>query len=70
MHTELARFVVGRRDDAPLGRVAVAADDDRAAGEFGATKDLDGGDELVEIDVQHGAAHASSMPGPAPTIAM
>jgi hypothetical protein len=58
---EPARLVVGRRDDTSPGRIAVAADDDRTTGELGATEDLDGGDELVEVHVQHEAAHPCSM---------
>ncbi len=45
--------LVGRRGhDAALGRVAVTADHDGAAAQLRAAEDLDGGDELVEVDVQ------------------
>ena len=46
--------LVGRRRHhlAGPGRVAVAADDHRPAGQLGPAQDLDGGEELVEVDVQ------------------
>ena len=49
----LPRLVGRRRHHAALGRVAVAADDHRQAGELGPAQHLDRGDELVEVDVQH-----------------
>jgi hypothetical protein len=38
-------------------RIAVTADDDRQAREFRITTHLDGGLELVEVDVQHPTGH-------------
>ena len=53
MHTELARRIGRARDDlAGLVRVAVAADNDRQAGEFGVATNFDRSLELVEVDVQ------------------
>ena len=48
----LPRFVRRGRHHAALGRVAVAADDHRQAGELGPAQHLDRGDELVEVHVQ------------------
>ena len=61
MHAKHARPVGRRRDDAALGRVAIAADDDRQAPQLGSTQHLDGRDELVEVDVQHPRGHVSSL---------
>ena len=55
--------LVGRRaDHAPLGRVAVTPDDDRAAAQLGMPQHLDSGDELVEVDVQHPRGHVPVIP--------
>ena len=51
--TVLARLVRRRRDDCSLGGIAASADDHRLAGEFRMPQHLDGGDELVEVDVKH-----------------
>ena len=50
---ELPGGVRRGRHHAALGRVAAAADDDRQPLELGVPQDLDGRDELVEVDVQH-----------------
>ncbi|MGH9245859.1 MAG: hypothetical protein ACRD29_16375 [Acidimicrobiales bacterium] len=44
-----------------MGRVAGAADDDSKPAQLRPAQHLDGGDELVEVDVQDpaGAGHAS-----------
>ena len=53
VHTEFARRIGRARDDlARLGGIAVAADDDRQAREFGVPPHLDRGLELVKVDVQ------------------
>ena len=44
---------VGRRgDDTAAGGVAVAADDHRPPGQLRAAQQLDGRDELIQVDVQ------------------
>jgi hypothetical protein len=58
---ELARFVRGGRHDGALGRVTATAHDHRETGELRATQDLDGGDELVHVHVQHPVGHAKSV---------
>ncbi len=61
MHTELSRRIGRASDDlARFGRIAVAADDDRQAGEFGVPAHLDGGLELVEVDVQDPVASCAA----------
>jgi hypothetical protein len=63
---EFARLVGGGRDHAPLGRVAVAADHDRLAAQLGVAQHLDGGDELIQINVQYPAGHPTSLTRPRP----
>ena len=50
---ELSCLVRRRRDHASLGRVSPAPDDNRLTREFRMTEDLDRGDELVQIHMQH-----------------
>src|SRR5699024_12647669 len=51
MDAELAGLVAGRDDDpAP----AAPADDDRPADELGAAEELDGHEERIHVQVQHG----------------
>ena len=58
MHAELASRIRRARDDfARFGRIAVAADDDRQPGQFGVAAHFDGGQKLVEVDVQHPLGH-------------
>jgi hypothetical protein len=57
VHAPLAGGVGSGGDDAALGRVAVAADDQRLAVELRMPQDLDGSQELVEVHVQHPAGH-------------
>ena len=53
VHAEFAGRIRRARDDLPrLGRIAVAADDDGQAHEFGIPAHFDRGLELVEVDVQ------------------
>ena len=42
--------------------VPVAADHDRLAAQLGVAQHLDGGDELIQINVQYPARHASVLP--------
>jgi len=54
VHACGSRLVRRRGDDLTAARrVAIAADDDRLAGQLGSASDLHRGEELVEIDVQH-----------------
>ena len=54
--TERPRFVGGGGDDlARPAWVAIAADHHRLAGQLGPPTHLDGGEELVEVDVQYPA---------------
>ncbi len=61
MNPVLAGFVGSGCHDAALGRVAIAADNDRAAPQLRSAQDLDGRDELIEVDMQHPAGHHSSV---------
>jgi hypothetical protein len=49
---ELAGGVGGGGDDPTAGGVAMATDDDRATGQLGVAEELDGGDELIQVDVE------------------
>ena len=60
VNAELPGLVGRRADDAPLRRIAVAADDDRPAAQLRTAQHLDRGDELVQVDVQHPAGHIST----------
>ena len=53
MHAVGARLVGRGGDDlaGPAG-ITVAADDHRPPGQLGPAEDLDGGEELVEVDVE------------------
>ena len=51
-HAVRPRLVRRGADHAALGRVAVAPDDDRPAGQLGLAEHLDSGEELVEVHVQ------------------
>ena len=54
---ERPRLVRRRRDDLPgPSRVAVAADHDGSTRQLRAAQDLDRGEELVEVDVEHPVA--------------
>jgi hypothetical protein len=61
MHAMRARLVGRGADHAPLSRIAVAPDNDRPAAQLGAAQQLDGRDELIEVDMQHPAGHATSL---------
>jgi hypothetical protein len=65
-----ACFVRRRRHDGSLGRIAAPADDHGPARELRVTQHLDGGDELVHVDMQHPRAgtHESSVAAPAPVV--
>ncbi len=65
VHAELARLVGGGGDDAALRRVAVPADHDRLAAQLGVAQLLDGGEELVQVHVQHPLGHAGGLTQPA-----
>ena len=52
VHAERPRLVGGGAHDTALGGVAVTADHDGQAAQLRSPQDLDGRDELVEVDVQ------------------
>jgi len=52
-HAERARLVGRGRDHGPIGDLAAPPDHDGAPGQFRTAQDLDRGQELVEVDVQH-----------------
>jgi len=47
---------------APLGGIAVTADDDGLTAQLGTAVHLDGRDELIEVHVQHPPAHTAHTP--------
>src|SRR5260221_172853 len=53
--------VRGRGDHPALGRIAVAADDQRPPAQLRMPQHLDGRDELVEVHVQYPVGHVQSV---------
>ena len=62
VHAVLASLVRRGADHTALGRVAVTTDDDREPAQLRPAQHLDGGDELVEVDVQHPTGHSPVWP--------
>ena len=58
VHAEGAGLVGSGADHPALGRVTGAADHHRESPQLRVTQNLDGGDELVEVDVQYPPSHA------------
>ncbi len=48
------RLVVRSRNHASFGRISASSDDNRLALQFRAPQNLDGGDELIDVNMENG----------------